>query len=73
MPATGAATTTEHEQRYQVLINQEEQYALFPEGLPAPRSWVPAGFSGTEDECIAHVDAHWADTRPLSLRRRQET
>lgn len=70
MPATGAATT-EHEPRYQVLINHEEQYALFPDGLPAPEGWIPAGFSGTEDECTVHVDAHWTDTRPLSLRRQQ--
>jgi MbtH protein len=70
MPATGT-TTTEHQPRYQVLVNDEEQYALFPAGLTVPRGWAPAGFSGSEAECAAHVDARWTDTRPLSLRRRQ--
>ncbi|MCT7356109.1 MbtH family protein [Streptomyces sp. 15-116A] len=53
---------------YQVLINHEEQYALYPVGRELPGGWTPAGFSGTEDECVAHVDARWNDTRPRSVR-----
>ncbi|POX37952.1 MbtH family protein [Streptomyces sp. Ru73] len=53
---------------YQVLVNHEEQYALYPAVRELPDGWTPAGFTGTEDECAAHVDAHWTDTRPLSLR-----
>nr|WP_308409578.1 MbtH family NRPS accessory protein [Streptomyces sp. A3M-1-3] len=53
---------------YQVLVNHEEQYALYPAVRALPDGWTPAGFTGTEDECAAHVDAHWTDTRPLSLR-----
>ncbi len=28
------------------------------------------GFTGSEEECMAHVDRVWEDIRPLSLRRR---
>ena len=54
--------------QWAVLINDEEQYALFPLELPTPGGWREAGFSGTEDECAAYVDEHWTDMRPLSLR-----
>lgn len=54
---------------YQVLVNHEEQYGLYPATHELPDGWRPTGFSGSEDECAAHVDAHWTDTRPLSTRR----
>ncbi|MEU6159954.1 MbtH family protein [Streptomyces sp. NPDC047130] len=53
---------------YQVLVNHEEQYALYPAEREVPDGWTPAGFSGTEDACVAHVDAHWTDIRPRSAR-----
>lgn len=56
--------------RYQVVVNEEEQHALWPAELLPPQGWQPDGFSGTEDECVAHVDEVWPDIRPLSLRRR---
>ncbi|MFG2920592.1 MbtH family protein [Streptomyces sp. NPDC048305] len=54
--------------RYQVVVNDEEQHALWPAGSPPPAGWRPDGFSGTEEECAAHVDEVWPDIRPLSLR-----
>lgn len=53
---------------YTVLVNDEEQHALFPAELPLPDGWRAVGFSGTEDACIGYVDKHWVDMRPLSLR-----
>lgn len=52
-----------------VLINDEEQYGIFPADLPLPGGWRDAGCTGTEDECVRYVDQHWTDMRPLSLRR----
>ncbi|MQY15427.1 Protein MbtH [Streptomyces sp. RB5] len=54
--------------RYIVAVNDEEQHALWPEGTPLPAGWREEGFSGTEEECTAHVDSVWPDIRPLSLR-----
>lgn len=53
---------------HQVLVNDEEQYALYPAAREVPDGWTPAGFSGSEDECVAHVDTRWTDTRPRSVR-----
>jgi MbtH protein len=53
---------------WKVVINEEEQYAIFPDQLPTPGGWREAGFDGTEDECTAYVDEHWTDMRPRSLR-----
>ncbi|GAA5149356.1 MbtH family NRPS accessory protein [Pseudonocardia eucalypti] len=55
--------------QWTVLINSEEQYGLFPSDLPPPVGWRPAGYSGTEIECVAYVDRNWTDMRPLSLRK----
>jgi MbtH protein len=54
--------------RWTVLINSEEQYGLYPVDREVPAGWRPADFAGTEEECIAYVDEHWTDMRPLSLR-----
>lgn len=53
---------------WRVVVNDEEQYALFPERLEIPGGWRDAGFTGTEAECASFVDHHWTDMRPRSLR-----
>ena len=58
--------------RYSVVVNDEEQYSIWPDGRDVPAGWREAGFAGTKDECLAHVDEVWTDMRPLSLRRAME-
>lgn len=58
--------------RYQVLVNDEEQYSLWPAHLDIPAGWRPDGTEGTKDECSAHVDQVWTDMRPRSLREQME-
>ncbi|MFJ1590952.1 MbtH family protein [Kitasatospora albolonga] len=55
---------------YQVVVNDEEQHALWPARTAPPAGWRVEGFRGSEEECMAHVDRVWPDIRPLSLRRR---
>ncbi|WP_406291853.1 MbtH family protein [Streptomyces sp. NBC_00624] len=55
---------------YQVVVNDEEQHALWSARTDPPEGWRPEGFTGTEAECMAHVDEVWPDIRPLSLRCR---
>ncbi len=52
-----------------VVVNDEEQYSIWPAGRDLPPGWRLEGFTGTEDECLAHIDAIWTDMRPASLRR----
>ena len=57
---------------YVVVINDEEQYSIWPEGREIPAGWRAVGKSGTKDECVAYVEEVWTDMRPLSLRRQME-
>ncbi|MFI6323043.1 MbtH family protein [Nonomuraea sp. NPDC050556] len=57
---------------YQVVINDEEQYSIWPQGRQVPAGWRGVGVAGTKQECLDHVEQVWTDMRPLSLRRRME-
>lgn len=54
---------------FDVVINNEEQYSIWRNGLALPMGWTSAGFQGFKDECLAYIDAHWTDMRPLSVRQ----
>lgn len=55
--------------QYSVVINDEEQYSIWPEVREVPAGWRRTGFSGTKDACVTHVDEVWTDMRPATLRR----
>ena len=55
--------------RYQVVINDEEQYSIWPEDRELPLGWRSVGKVGTKQECLAYIEEVWTDMRPLSLRR----
>jgi MbtH protein len=55
--------------RYQVVVNDEEQYSIWPDGRDLPLGWRSAGKAGTKQECLSHIEEVWTDMRPLSLRR----
>jgi MbtH protein len=52
-----------------VVVNDEEQYSIWPAERDLPAGWRADGFTGTEDECLAYIDEIWTDMRPESLRR----
>lgn len=58
--------------QFQVVVNAEEQYSIWPEGKPIPGGWAAVGFSGAKAECLEHVEQVWTDMRPVSLRRWME-
>lgn len=57
---------------YRVVVNDEEQYSIWPSGKQIPPGWRDAGKRGTEAECLAHIEEVWTDMRPLSLRREMD-
>lgn len=52
-----------------VVVNDEEQYSVWPADRELPAGWRKDGFSGHKDDCLAHIDLVWTDMRPASLRR----
>jgi MbtH protein len=57
---------------YKVVVNDEEQYSIWPEDRDNPAGWRDAGKSGPKADCLAWVKEIWTDMRPLSLRKRME-
>lgn len=57
---------------YKVVINHEEQYAIWPANRELPLGWNEAGKEGTKQECLAYIEEVWTDMRPLSLRKKME-
>ena len=53
---------------FKVVLNGEEQYSIWRVDRPNALGWRDAGFVGTRDECLAHIEKVWTDMRPLSLR-----
>jgi MbtH protein len=51
-----------------VVVNEEEQYALWPTETPLPVGWRDTGFAGTAAACGEYVGRVWTDMRPRSVR-----
>lgn len=56
-----------------VLVNDEEQYSLWPQFKDIPAGWRQTGPTGGKAECLAFIEGAWTDMRPLSLRRQRDT
>jgi MbtH protein len=56
------------EQAYWVVVNDEEQYSIWPAERELPPGWRATGSSGSKESCLAYVDEVWVDMRPRSLR-----
>ena len=54
---------------YNVVVNHEEQYSIWPAHKALPLGWQEVGKSGKKAECLEHIEKVWVDMRPLSLRR----
>jgi MbtH protein len=56
-------------ERYQVVVNDEEQYSIWRVGRAVPAGWRAVGEPAAKDRCLAWIDENWTDMRPLSVRR----
>ncbi|MFK3979657.1 MbtH family protein [Micromonospora sp. NPDC050397] len=52
---------------YVVVVNGEDQYALWPELVDIPSGWLPVFGPVGHEDCLAYVDRSWTDMRPKSL------
>ncbi|WP_079978231.1 MbtH family protein [Parachlamydia acanthamoebae] len=54
---------------YQVVMNSEEQYSIWPTYKEVPQGWNNVGKQGTKQECLDFISNTWVDMRPLSVRK----
>nr|WP_285405762.1 MbtH family protein [Luteibacter sp. ME-Dv--P-043b] len=50
-----------------VLINDEQQYSLWPEFADIPHGWSTCFGPEKKQACLEYVDQNWFDMRPKSL------
>lgn len=64
--------TTDDTIRYRAVVNDEEQYSIWPADRELPAGWRDTGQAGSKTECLTYIDKVWTDMRPLSLRLRMQ-
>jgi MbtH protein len=57
---------------YNVVINHEEQYSIWPADREPPHGWTRLGPARSKDDCLAAIKELWTDMRPLSLRKKMD-
>lgn len=57
---------------YKVVVNDEEQYSIWPDYKEIPKGWRAVGKSGGKAECLEYINEVWTDMRPLSLRQKMD-
>lgn len=55
-------------QIYEVVVNQEGQYSIWPANKAVPNGWSTVGRQGSKEQCLEFIREVWTDMRPLSLR-----
>ncbi len=58
----------EDETIYVAVVNEEEQYSMWPADRDLPIGWKDTGTRGTRQEVLAYIEKVWVDMRPRSLR-----
>ena len=54
--------------RFYVLVNDEEQYSLWPTFAEVPQGWRVVFGEESRAACVEYVEQNWTDMRPKSLR-----
>jgi MbtH protein len=62
------STNTEDTILYKVVVNDEEQYSIWPADRENPLGWHDVEKSGTKRDCLAYIEEVWTDMTPRSLR-----
>ncbi len=63
---------TQDDVQYTVVINDEEQYSIWPTFRDVPAGWREVGVRGPKAACLEHIESVWTDMRPASLRRHMD-
>ncbi|MEV8545960.1 MbtH family NRPS accessory protein [Streptomyces sp. NPDC051572] len=59
-------------EEYAIVMNDEEQYSIWPTIRELPVGWTDTGEYGSQQDCLDRIDRVWTDMRPRSLREAME-
>ncbi|MFF4053778.1 MbtH family protein [Streptomyces chartreusis] len=54
--------------RFSVVINDEEQYSVWFAERALPAGWTDTGVQGTRQECLEYIERVWTNLTPRSAR-----
>ena len=58
---------------YKVVVNNEDQYSIWPADRENPLGWKYVGKTGSKTECIKFIEEVWIPVPwPRSLRKKME-
>lgn len=55
-------------QLFNVVVNEEGQYSIWPVHRDLPLGWHIEGTQGTKAECLSYIGDVWTDMRPRTAR-----
>jgi len=58
---------------YGALVNDEDQYSLWPTSIAVPEGWTVAFGPDSRAACLEFIEQNWTDMRPKSLRVAMES
>jgi amino acid adenylation domain-containing protein len=53
---------------WRVVVNDDEQYSVWPADRTVPPGWRPVGPAAAKSACLERIAEAWTDLRPLRLR-----
>ena len=53
---------------FNIVINTEEQFSIWPSYKPVPTGWKKTGFENSKENCLEDINNVWTDMRPASLK-----
>ncbi|MFC5743185.1 MbtH family protein [Dyella tabacisoli] len=68
-----STSLNQSETMYEVVVNQDGQYSIWPVNKAVPHGWTKAGKQGSKESCLEFISEVWTDMRPLSLRARTQS
>lgn len=57
---------------FRVVVNDDEQYSIWPADKALPNGWSPVGTEGPKRTCLKYIQKVWTDMRPRSVRQQLE-
>ncbi|ADE14906.1 MbtH domain protein [Nitrosococcus halophilus Nc 4] len=58
--------------QFEVVVNDQDQYSIWPTYHPIPEGWQSVGVKGNRQTCLQYISETWVDMRPRSLREALE-